>query len=163
MLHLIYSPSPGSSFLRIIPVELGLPSVKWWKLYRDGVKNDPPDIIILDGVELIELFLEEDTMAAGLKNLAVDLSVPVMVNVPVNREIYNDDDIIHPREDFNQIADIHVGLKPLAVSKYKEHDRSLGKYIFLETNILVTDNHVNRPFYTVMIGLDYNEWYCEFG
>lgn len=163
ILSSIYGTANDDALLRIRCVELGLPSVDGWKEYCGAIANDPPGAIIMDGVELIEIMLDETTMVEQLKALAVALSVPVLVHVPINRTIYTDDDIAHPREDFNKLADILIGLKPLAVSKYKERGTYPGRYIFLETHIMTGSTGGRRPHYFITIDVDYNEWYGEFG
>jgi hypothetical protein len=158
----IYRDTDEITSFRIHHIELGLPSVDGWREYRDSVDNDPPDAIVMDGVELIEIMFDQPDVAQQLKDMANRYSIPVVVNVPINRAIYEQDDIVHPRRDFNDLADIQIALSPRAVSVYKVDNREHGKYHFLELDIMTNPRDGDQYGYFIKSDIDFIEQYGEF-
>jgi len=158
----IYNTSPPEPSLRVQSLELGEPSYCGWDRYSENIVDDTPDAIIIDGVEIMEIMFEKDDIAQQLKDIAVRFSIPVLVTAPINQTIYKDDGIVHPREDFNSLADIHIGLNPRAVTTYKEKDTEHGKYIFLGMDLMTIPIDNTRIGYFISNNLDFNEWYIEF-
>jgi hypothetical protein len=162
ILGTVYDSSDADRLLRIHTLVVGEPSHNGWDMYRNTLCNDPPDAILVDGIGLIERVIHKTDMAWELKELALGISVPVMVNSPIDRTMYRDDNIVHPRGDFNSLADIHIGFTPRVVAKYRENNREPGNYYFLKMKIKTRAIEGERLRYFIENEINFNEWYGEF-
>lgn len=162
ILGTLYGPSDADRLLRIHTLVVGEPAYNGWDMYRDTLCNDPPDAILVDGIGLIERVIHKTDMARELKELALGMSVPVMVNAPIDRVMYRDENIVHPRGDFNSLADIHIGFTPRAVAKYRENNHEAGDYYFLEMKIKTKEIEGERLGYLVTRNIEYCEHYGIF-
>ena len=163
ILGTVYDSSHADRLLRIHTLVVGEPSNNGWDMYHDTLCNDPPDAILVDGIGLIERVIHKTDMAQELKELALGMSVPVMVNAPIDRVMYRNDNIVHPRGDFNSRADIHIGFTPRAVAKYRENNHEADDYYFLEMKIKTKEIEGERLGYFIESDINFNEWYGEFG
>ncbi len=99
--------------LRLPDVDLGDPTNDGWKKYKVLARADPPNVIILDGVKYIELFLREADMARQLKTLAVELQIPVLVHAPSgSTAILRSNSKQQLRNDFARVGDAFIRLTP---------------------------------------------------
>jgi hypothetical protein len=132
------------SLLRLPDPDLGNCNNRGWKNYVELAHRNPPDVIILDSAELLELCLSERKMSHQLKNLATDLNVPVLVQGPIRKN----SNIL--RRDFDNFTDDQIRFTPTFVCDFHKNGKIFGKYYGLETFIA-----------TPQCGAGINIQYCD--
>jgi hypothetical protein len=129
--------SKGREHLRISDLYLGDPSQNGWRTYVQQISDDPPEILILDGVVTISAVLGEKQMAKQLKTLAKKLHIPILVNPPPRKHPRSD--MNHPsnsiQEDFEARHDVMIGLFPKYVCKIKRGANSEALYYAIKTYV----------------------------
>jgi hypothetical protein len=152
-------------FLRLPDVDIGNPNNLGWKEYVSLARKSPPEILILDGAELIEFFLNEKKIAQQLKNLAQELNIPVVVQaIPYKKggidQVKPDKTI---RKDFESISDVTICFMPEFVCDYRSGKKSAEKYYSLKTFIWGRNTLTSNPSeYSSVITLQFEEPYLRF-
>lgn len=119
-------------FLRFPDLDIGNPNNLGWKNYLSTVHKNPPALIIADGVESIEMFLGERKMAKQLKNLAVELGIPIVVKAPLRN--LKDKTTAHVRSDFESHCEVLLRLIPQFVCD-QLNGKTISKYYSLKANL----------------------------
>lgn len=113
--YLTQTTSKGSrSLLHVPELHLGDSTTKGWQMYCSNVKKSKPDIIILDGVENIELFHDVKNTANQLKVMAMKLKIPIVVLAPTQQtvEALDNETELQMRDDFDDVCKVGIGLFP---------------------------------------------------
>ncbi len=159
------SKNPKNSQLRFPDVDLGNSSNMGWKDYLTMARANPPDVLLINGVEMIELLLHERRMAKQLKQLAEELQIPVIVQTPSKkqRKVLTGEDSPRIRKDFEYLCDVEIALFPRFVCMHKMQNSVIGKYFSLETHICINLSAVtNQKGLIAGVPLDYFEWGMRF-
>lgn len=138
--------SKGSShraLLRLPDIDIGNPTNRGWKDYFESARTDPPGLLVLDGVELIEMLLNEKKMALQLKSLADQLDIPIVLQAPA-KERRGRSDSTFLRKDFEGVYDVEIRFTPSYVCDVYDSGRRKGKYFALKTNVHVRSGRGSR-------------------
>lgn len=159
----VFAGPERGRLLRIHTLTVGEPSRTGWDMYREKMSVDPPDAILIDDIGLHEKFHGDRGMARGLKELALGLSVPVVVIAPIDDAAYQKESILRPRKDFKKHADVNIMLNPRAITMHCENSPEYGRYLFLQMTLISNSIEGERTGYALRTDIGFNEWYGEFG
>lgn len=150
--------------LRLPPIDLGDPKNDGWKKYKEFAHKNPPELLYLDGVNWIELLLEEEDMARQLKDLATELNIPVIVHAPSqsasDQRATTEQRL---RDDFARLGDVFISLIPKFVCDYRYGKTAAKEYILLDSAVCADwcpcPKHRQ---YSHALRLQFSEPFCQF-
>jgi hypothetical protein len=126
----------GRELLRFLDCDLGNPNNRGWKECQQAIRSQPPEILLLDGIDLIEEFLDEKKMAEQLKQLAAELNIPILVLATLEQktEPGTKEKDLAIRRDLEGLCDVHIALIPEYICDfYSEEDKRSKTYSILKT------------------------------
>ena len=137
--NLIFDKENGNrrELLRFVDIDLGDPSNRGWKDYLSVLRDAPPAIMILDGIESIEEFMDEKNMKLQLQELAKELDIPVLLKVPGNAVNVSPAGSKHNgiRQDFEDLCNVVISFSPQFICDQYSVGYMRAKYYLLDTVI----------------------------
>ena len=118
-------------YLRLPHIDLGDPRNTDWKEYLQLAQERPPKVLIMDGVGYIEMFIKERQMLRQVKNLAVKMKFPAIVQAPRQSHTRS----WKLRKDAVKLSDVGIILQPDFVCGYRNGSEATKQYIVLNCTV----------------------------
>ncbi|MBS4028425.1 MAG: hypothetical protein KGZ58_07290 [Ignavibacteriales bacterium] len=142
-------PFGNSPLIRFLDLDIGDPSNTGWTNYKISLNKNTPDIILLNDVFQVEYLLQEKLMAKQLKEIAIEFSIPVVINAPLKKKPKRfEQESLFLRNDFDNVSDVAIIFNLKYVCNHYDKEKPIGEYYFLKTNIWwkVKSNGKINPF-----------------